>query len=328
MRVLLFIPCYNDSESAHRLSKKLLGIEDVEKALIVDDSDDPACIEYSRRIEDDGIEVISRRRRGKWSAWRLALERSRDYDGLIEIDADVEVDRPDLIVAQMGEYDVVTAYQDIMMPPRRAFFSRRISEVYQSMHRKLSEMSKFNMGGQVIALSKKAAMELNERGFFSEPVLADDHVISLAAHVLGLRCTTVDCGLRIRLPSRFTEWIKYRSRHRGAIGWAEDYVAEKTGLRMRTMKASREDYGIARRYFLKSLFESPNPLNLFILLFFGAFSVVAIEDQFRWSILKSTKIRKIIAVLFQKVRMISSECTLLPMATLIRYLKGSKKKRS
>ncbi len=272
--------------------------------------------------------MISRRRRGKWSAWRLALERSRDYDGLIEIDADVEVDRPDLVVAQMGEYDVVTAYQDIMMPPRRAFFSRRISEVYQSMHLKLSEMSKFNMGGQVIALSKKAAMELYERGFFSEPVLADDHVICLAAHVLGLRCTTVDCGLRIRLPSRFAEWIKYRSRHRGAIGWAEDYVAEKTGLRMRTMKASREDYGIARRYFLKSLFESPNPLNLFILLFFGAFSVVAIEDQFRWSILKSTKIRKIIALLFQKVRMISSERTLLSMATLIRYLKGSKKRGS
>ncbi|NIN68240.1 MAG: hypothetical protein GTO63_26745, partial [Anaerolineae bacterium] len=67
-----------------------------------------------------------------------------------EIDSDVELDHPDLVVARIGEYDVVTAYQDILMPPRRAFFSRRISEVYQSMHRKLSEMSKFNMGGQVI----------------------------------------------------------------------------------------------------------------------------------------------------------------------------------
>ncbi|NIN98333.1 MAG: hypothetical protein GTO49_25800 [Anaerolineae bacterium] len=51
---------------------------------------------------------------------------------------------------------------------------------------------------------------------------------------------------------------------------------------------------------MKSLFESKNPLNLFILLFFGAFSVVAIEDQFKWTILQSTKIRQIVAVLFQK----------------------------
>ena len=301
MRILLFIPCYNDSESAHRLSKRLLGNEGIVKALIVDDSDDPECIEYSGRIEDDRIEVISRRRRGKWTAWRLALERSRDYDGLMEIDSDVELDNPDLIVARIGEYDVVTAYQDILMPPRRAFFSRRIAEVYQGMHRNLSEMSKFNMGGQVIALSEKAVMKLNELEFFSEPVLADDHVISLAACVLGLKCTTVDCGLRIRLPSRFTEWIRYRSRHRGAIGWAEDYVAIKTGAKMRTMRVSRDDYGTARRYFLKSLFESSNPLNLFILLFFGAFSVIAIEDQFRWTILKSTKIRQITAMLFQRV---------------------------
>ncbi|NIN68241.1 MAG: hypothetical protein GTO63_26750 [Anaerolineae bacterium] len=74
----------------------------------------------------------------------------------------------------------------------------------------------------------------------------------------------------------------------------------KTGAKMRTLRVSREDYGTTRRYFLKSLFESKNPLNLFILLFFGAFSVVAIEDQFKWTILQSTKIRQIVAVLFQK----------------------------
>jgi hypothetical protein len=301
MRILLFIPCYNDSESAHRLSKRLLGNEGIVKALIVDDSDDPECIKYTRRIEDDRIEVISRRRRGKWSAWGLALEHSKNYDGLIEIDSDVEVDDPDLIVTQLREYDVVTAYQNILMPSRRAFFSRRIAEVYQDMHWKLKELSKFNMGGQIIGLSKKATTKLNEINFFGEPVLADDHVISLAACVLGLKCATVDCGLRIKLPSKFTEWIRYRSRHGGAIKWAEDYVAKKTGIKGRTVRISRHDYATTRRHFLRSLFGTPNPLNLLILLFFGAFSVIAIEDQFRWSILESTKIRQIIAVLFQRV---------------------------
>lgn len=301
MRVLLFIPCYNDSESAHRLSKRLLGNDDIVKVLIVDDSDDPDCIEYSKRIRDARIDVISRRRCGKWSAWRLALEYSKSYDGLIEIDADVEVDDPDLLVARMGEYDVVTAYQDILIPPRRAFFSRRIAEVYQDMHRKLKKISKFNMGGQIIALSRRAILKLNESVFFSEPVLADDHVISLAACVLGLKCTTVDCGLRVKLPSKFTEWIRYRSRHGGAIKWAEDYVAMKTGIKGRTMEISRRDYDTTRMHFLRSLFGSPNPLNLLILLFFGAFSVIAIEDRFKWSILESTKIRQIIAMLFQRV---------------------------
>jgi len=290
MRILLFVPSYNDTASAHRLSKKILENEHVERALIVDDSDDPESVEFSRSIEDREIDVVRRARSGKWSAWRLALARSLDYDGLVEVDSDVDVGDPDTLISSLDGYDVVTAYQDFAIPPRRAFFSRRIAEIYRSMHRGLRGASKFNMGGQVIALSRRAASMLTERGFFEEPVLADDHVICLASRLLGLRCTTVDCGLRIRLPSRLSEWMRYRSRHRGTIRWAEEYVASKIGGRRRIVKISKRDYNTTRSFFLRSLLRPFHPLNPLILAFFGVCSLLPLEDRFEWSMLRSTKI--------------------------------------
>jgi len=289
MRILLFVPSYNDPVSAYRLSKRVLENEHVERALIIDDSDDPKSVEFSRTIEDSEIELVRRTRSGKWSAWRLALARSLEYDGLIEMDSDVELSEPALLMSSLEEYDVVTVYQNFVLPPRRAFFSRRMAEIYSTTHRDLKGASKFNMGGQIIALSNKAVSMLVEYGFFEEPVLADDHVIGLAACLMDLKCTTVDCGLRIRLPSRFKEWMKYRSRHRGTIRWAEEYVASKIGERRRIRKISRRDYDTTRSFFLGSLLRPLHPLNPLVLLFLGVCSLLPLEDQYEWSMLKTTK---------------------------------------
>lgn len=289
MRILLFVPSYNDPVSAYRLSKRILENEHVERALIIDDSDDPESVEFSRTIEDDEIEVVRRVRSGKWSAWRLALARSLEYDGLVEMDSDVELSDPGLLISGLEEYDVITVYQNFVLPSRRAFFSRRIAEIYSATHRGLKGASKFNMGGRVITLSNRAASMLVKHGFFEEPVLADDHVIGLAACLMGLRCTTVDCGLRIRLPSRFTEWIRYRSRHRGTIRWAEEYVASKIAQRRMVTKISRRDYDATLSRFLRSLLLPFHPLNLAVLLFLGVCTLLPLEDQYEWSMLKTTK---------------------------------------
>lgn len=298
MRVMVFIPCYNDTVSAHRLSRQFEEDERVEKIMIVDDSDDPGNVEYSGRIEEGKTEVIRRDRSGKWSAWRLALERAAAYDGLVEVDSDVRVGDIGPLIRGLRAYDVVTAYQEIVVPPRRAFLSRRIGEVYRDTHRRLKGMGKFNMGGRAIALSGRAVRGLLDRGFFEEPVLADDHVICLASSTLGLRHTSLDCGLKVKAPSRVSEWMRYRSRHRGAIPWSEDYVSGKIGDRERVKRISRVDYGVTRKYFLKSLFESFHPLNIMILLLFGACSLLLIEDRVEWSKLKSTKFVQMRSLLF------------------------------
>ncbi len=294
MRIILFTPSYNDTFSAYRIAKKFLKNEHVKKALIIDDSDDPENISFSKSIKDKDIQVINRKRSGKWSAWRLALELSREYDGLIEVDADVEVANPDVLVSHLNDHDVVTAYQDIIPPPGNAFFSGRIIDVYQEMHQKMKEIGKFNMGGQIIALSRKSIIKLLENDFFKEPVISDDHVICLASYALKLKCKSVDCGLRIKLPSTITDWIKYRSRHRGAIRRAEEYVAVKIGYRKRIKEISMIDYNTTKICFLRTLFDSFNPINLCIFLFFGLTSYLPIEDQVEWSVLESTKIRQLI----------------------------------
>ncbi|MGD2201287.1 MAG: hypothetical protein PVJ38_06640 [Candidatus Bathyarchaeota archaeon] len=291
MRILLFVPSYNDSASAYSLSKKILENEHVERALIVDDSDDRESVEFLRSIDDSEIEIVRRTRSGKWSAWRLALVRSLEYDGLVEVDADVEVRDPGRLISEVEGYDVVTAYQDFASVSPRSFFSRRIAEIYGTMHRELEAASKFNMGGQIIAISKRAASMLIDLGFFEEPVLADDHTICLASCLLDLNYTTIDCGLRVRLPSKFSEWMRYRSRHRGTIRWVEDYVASKIGKRKAIREISSRDYRTTRCYFLKSLLWPPHPLNPAVLLFFAVSSILPIEDPFKWSALNSTKIR-------------------------------------
>jgi len=252
VRLLLFIPSYNDAASAHALAKRFLGEGGVERAMIVDDSDDPSSAAYAESIRNSGVEAV-RRRGGKWSAWRLALEASMGFDGLVEVDSDVAVRSPALITAALAGWDAVTAYQDVVVPDEADPLSRRLGEVYRDAHMRLRAAGKFNMGGRLMALSARLVKALLDMGFFLEPVHGDDHVICLAAAALGLMCRSVDCGMEMKAPARLGEWIRYRSRHRGVIGWSEGYVASKTGLGEETLRASRTDYGETVAAFLSSL---------------------------------------------------------------------------
>lgn len=287
MRVLVFIPSYNDTETALNIAKQFLDEEGVSGVLLVDDSDDSKCVEIARQIRNENIEVISRVRAGKWSAWKLALTRAKEYDGLIEVDSDIEIRDPALVVASLKGHDVVTAYQEIVLTDNG--LGKAVGEAYQKMHQDLKTMKRFNMGGQVIGLSNKAVSTLLHYKFFDEPVLADDHVIGLACRVLGLKCTTIDCGLQIGLPSTISDWISYRSRHRGAINWAERYVASKTGKARETADASRADYAFALRYFIKDFLKSLNVGGLPLLVLFAIASILPLENQTEWSRLKSEK---------------------------------------
>jgi len=287
LRILVFVPSYNDTETALQLSEKFLANHSVSRVLLVDDSDNPECIEVARKNRDERIEVVSRVRSGKWSAWKLALSRGREYDALIEVDSDVEIRNPDLVVSSLRDYDAVTAYQEIILP--EAGLGRVVGEAYQKMHQDLKLMGKFNMGGQVIALSHKAVSTLLDHRFFDEPVRADDHVIGLACWVLGLKCLTIDCGLRIGLPSTIRDWISYRSRHRGAISWAQKYVASKTGRVRETADASRADYAFTLGYFIKNIFTSFKIGGLALLILFGVASFLPLENRTEWSRLRSEK---------------------------------------
>ena len=287
MRILVFVPSYNDTETALQLSEKFLASHSVSRVLLVDDSDDPECMQTARRIRDERIEVVSRVRSGKWSAWKLALSRGREYDALIEVDSDVEIRNPDLVVSSLRDYDEVTAYQEIILP--EAGLGRVVGEAYEKMHQDLKLLGKFNMGGQVIALSHKAVSTLLDHGFFDEPVRADDHVIVLACWVMGLKCATIDCGLRIGLPSTIRDWVSYRSRHRGAIGWAQKYVASKTGRVRETAEASRADYAFTLGYITKTIFTSFKFGGLSLLILFGVASFLPLENRTEWSRLRSEK---------------------------------------
>jgi glycosyltransferase involved in cell wall biosynthesis len=287
LRILVFVPSYNDTETAVHIAHQFLANENVNEVLLVDDSDDPECVEFARQIKNEKIEVISRVRAGKWSAWKLALTRAKEYDGLIEVDSDIEIRDPGLVVSSLEDHDAVTAYQEIILPDKG--LGRAVGEAYQKMHQDLKAMRKFNMGGQVIALSNKAVLTLLRHKFFEEPVQADDHVIGLACQVLGLKCTTVDCGLQIGLPSTVNDWVSYRSRHRGAINWAKKYVASKTGKVKETADASRADYAFALRYFIKDVLMSLKVGGLSLLILFAIASILPLENQTEWSRLKSEK---------------------------------------
>lgn len=285
MKVMVFLPSYNDTEMAYQKSMKFLENKHVSKILIVDDSDDPNCIDLAKKIRHGRIKVVLRKRAGKWSAWKLALELARDYDGLIEVDSDVNIETLDPIILNLQSYDVVTAYPEIV--PSDNYVGKSIIKVYRRMHEKLRHEGKFNMGGQVIALSRKAVLALLNHGFFNEPVIADDHVICLAACVLGLRHTSVDCGLRIRLPSTFSGWIRYRSRHRRAIKWAEHYVGLKTGNIDKAAAISRHDIKVTLKHFFRSLMKESNfIINLFIFLLLFLASFLPLESQVKWTKLR------------------------------------------
>jgi hypothetical protein len=287
MRIILFIPSYNDTKMAYEIALQFLKNRDIARVLIVDDSDDAECRSIAGRIKNQKIDVLQRTRAGKWSAWKIALETAREYDGLIEIDSDAEVENTDCFIASLHENDLVTAYPNIVLPP--SGLGRMIGLVYRGMHEDMKSMERFSMGGQLIALSKKTVKSLLKHGFFEEPVASDDHVVALGACVLGLKCATIDCGLRIRLPLTLKEWIKFRSRHRGAIKRAEQYVSSKTGERVRTTQISRSDFNRSYGYFVMNLVKSLKLFAPLVALLFVLGSILPLENQTQWSRLKGER---------------------------------------
>jgi len=73
---------------------------------------------------------------------------------------------------------------------------------------------------------------------------------------------------------------------RGVIGWSEEYVASKTGLREETLRASRKDYRETVAAFLSSLL---NPPRLDGLPLLALCSLLPFEDRATWSMLETTK---------------------------------------
>ena len=78
----------------------------------------------------------------------------------------------------------------------------------------------------------------------------------------------------------------------------ENCVSGNIGDRKKVKRISCLDYGVTRQSFLKSLFESFHPLNIMILLLFGACSLLPIEDRVEWSRLRSTKFVQMRSLLF------------------------------
>jgi hypothetical protein len=121
-----------------------------------------------------------------------------------------------------------------------------------------------------------------------EPVPADDHVIALTGYVIGLKVTSIDCGMKMKLPETLGEWIRYRSRHRGAITWAENYVASKINHTEKVREISKRDYKETLIGFLKAVMHPFHPLNPIALVFLVFTNLLPLEHRVKWTKLKST----------------------------------------
>lgn len=290
MGSLVFIPSYNDSRQAVNLARQAATYSQTDRVLIIDDSDDPQCISYlNEQPPDPRVTLIQRTRSGKWSAWRTTLQQAPRYDNVIQVDSDVTLATLNPLLHALRSHDVVTAHPHIQTPPGATRLAREVTEAYRLSHTRLKAQGKFNMGGQVIGLSRQAAESLLSHGFFTEPVAADDHVIALAGKALGLRCTTVDIGMQVSLPGTLRDWVRYKSRHRGAIRLARRYVAEKTGRPAEVDEASRRDYRETVTSFLAATIGGLKLWSLVGLVFLEAASLLGKEDRTVWTRLESTK---------------------------------------
>ena len=289
MKLLGFIPCYNDTKAARKIINQVKGYRELDEILLIDDSDDLECKEIAQNLATDPIiKLIQRKRSGKWSAWRIALEKAVDYDGMIQMDSDIEIDSLTPIIDGLQNFDVITAYQEIVKSDADSLLSRQLAFIYRRAHLNLRENGKFNMGGRLIALSKHTIRLLLDNDFFKEPVPADDHVIALAGYVLGLKVTSIDCGMKMKLPDTLGEWIRYRSRHRGAITWAENYVASKINYIEKVREISKRDYQKTLIGFLKAVMHPFHPLNSIALVFLVFTNLLPLEHRVKWTKLKST----------------------------------------
>lgn len=292
MKLLGFIPCYNDTVAARKIISQVKGYRELEEILIIDDSDEQQSKETAQWLANDPkISLIQRKRSGKWSAWRIALEKAVEYDGMIQMDADIEVDSLMPIIDGLQNHDVITAYQKILKSDANSLLSRQLALIYRRAHINLRENGKFNMGGRLIALSKQTIKILLDNNFFKEPVPADDHVIALTGHVLKLKVTSIDCGMKMKLPDTLGEWIRYRSRHRGAITWAENYVASKINHIEKVRDISKRDYEETLIGFLKAVIHPFHPLNPLAFVFLVFTNLLPLEHRVKWTRLKSTLMR-------------------------------------
>ncbi len=290
MGKLVFIPSYNDCKQAYKLAKQTTRHPEVDTVLIIDDSDTPECINYYKSHTCPKLRIIQGKRRGKWAAWRTALQIAQEHDDLIQIDADVELVSITPIIEALKTHDLVTPHVRFKPPLGSSWVARKMTEVYQRSHQQSYDIGKANLGGQVIGLSRHAVNQLNHYSFFHEHVIADDYVVALAVKSMGGAVATVDSGVSIRLPGNTWEWIRYKTRHSGAVAWAKNYVKQKLGDSTAVEEASSEDYRQTVRIFLENCIKT-SPLMLLVFLLLTLVSLLPLEDKSQWKPLGSTKMR-------------------------------------
>lgn len=287
MRILVLLPCYNDALSLAKLVTLFRSRikQYVQEYLIVDESDDETSLRVLRILSRiDNIRVIhSSERHGKPYAWKIALESflQKEFDALIEVNSDVIVRYPERIIKKLQQgYDVVTCYSHYS--PR--FIPWHI--LYEEMHKLWMRYGVFIPGGECIALSRHAIESIHSVGIPWKSVSLDDFLIALLAQTLGLKCTSVDCGLTLSLPMRLGEWILYRLRHNiHAVHAVENYLMDK--VEEIRLKKAIENYRNMYKYALGHTILKNPMLSLFLFTFL--FSLIPYRSEGPWMRLESEK---------------------------------------
>ena len=287
MSRLVFIPSYNDCKHAFKLFEQFASYPEVDKILIIDDSDTPECINYYKDKGNEKLEVMHGTRNGKWAAWAKALEIGKNYDSLIQIDSDIEIESLYPILSALESSDIVTAYVNYS-DDECSWVAKRMIDVYRRSHRQAYRNGKLNMGGALIALNKITINSLIEHGIFNESVRADDHIVALAAKSLGFSFKTVEAGVTVKLPRNTWEWILFKSRHVGTVSWARQYVKAKLNNNEAVVENSKNDYRQTFELFVRNLLES-SPLTIFVYLFISLVALLPLTNKTQWKRLESTK---------------------------------------
>lgn len=231
----MLIPSYNDLQLVVKRVKEIerrIG-DVVGEYMVVDESDEESSLKYLPLLKKiDKVRILHRERRlGKWFAWSVALDfmLNSDFDALIELNADTFIEYPRRIVRSLEEgFDVVTCYSHYLA--EGSPFASYVAKFYASIHSMWKRFHLFAMGGECLALSRRAVEKFKEHNLFSDPFPLDDYVISLAGLILGLKCTSIDCGLILKLPQTLNEWMMYRLRHREkTLEMAHLYLKRKLG---------------------------------------------------------------------------------------------------
>jgi len=305
MKVLVLIPSYNDLPL---VVERIEEIEDrigdfVGEYLVVDESDEESSLRYLQRLKGmDRVRVIHRERRlGKWSIWPTAFNYmlSSGFDALIEVDADVFIEHPQKIIQTISNgFDVVTCYSHYLTD--KSPLSFMVTRLYSLMHDMSRQYRLYAMGGECIALSRRAVEEFKKHNLFYDPFPLDDYVISLAGAVLGLKCTSVDCGLTLKLPSTIRDWMTYRLRHTWrALELAHSYLRRRLGRNyLEKLNRLINKHEQARRFIIaKCLIKSSFTIAPIVVLQYLLSKVpLEIVSPIVWPRLRSEKMTKTLEV--------------------------------